>query len=304
MRVEQDGRRARATTGQWSCFHHRMAGGEPGGGRRTGIAGGRKSAAGTQAGPARRLQELYRVIAGRKAHPSRARTPAIFFEKGLDKILKKIGEESVRGDHLAAKDRDRPGVVAESADLLYHLLVPWSRWTSPAAGLGGTRPGRRGGGVGRQTARASDPKRHERGVGAVIPLVRPTGRERKGAGAARRRRRGRRGHGRPRPPGWWPSRPPRAAPWSRMPHRGGRGPLLAALGAAAFGAAPAGIIVPVGVSPAGAPDEARSLPPPPRSRRRRRCSMTSRAGACSWPATRSSPARREASPRSSRLGWC
>src|SRR5690606_39601098 len=41
------------------------------------------------------------------------------------------------------------------------------------------------------------------------------------------------------------------------------GLLLAALGAAAFGAAPAGIIVPVGVSPAGAPDEARSLPPPP-----------------------------------------
>ena len=44
------------------------------------------------------------------------------FEKGLDKILKKVGEESTEVI-IAAKDRDRKETVYELADLAYHALV-------------------------------------------------------------------------------------------------------------------------------------------------------------------------------------
>ena len=44
------------------------------------------------------------------------------FEKGLNKILKKVGEESAE-TIIAAKDGDDEALKAETADLLYHLVV-------------------------------------------------------------------------------------------------------------------------------------------------------------------------------------
>jgi phosphoribosyl-AMP cyclohydrolase / phosphoribosyl-ATP pyrophosphohydrolase len=44
------------------------------------------------------------------------------FEKGLNKILKKVGEESAE-TIIAAKDGDDDALKAETADLLYHLVV-------------------------------------------------------------------------------------------------------------------------------------------------------------------------------------
>ena len=44
------------------------------------------------------------------------------FQEGIDKILKKVGEESAEVI-IAAKNRDKNEVVYETADLIYHLLV-------------------------------------------------------------------------------------------------------------------------------------------------------------------------------------
>ncbi len=47
---------------------------------------------------------------------------ARLFAKGMDKAAQKLGEEAVE-TVIAAVSKDRAGVVSESADLLYHLLV-------------------------------------------------------------------------------------------------------------------------------------------------------------------------------------
>lgn len=68
------------------------------------------------------LYELYEVIQDRQAKKPEGSYTAYLFEKGLDKILKKVGEESAEVI-IAAKNRDKGEVVYESSDLLYHLLV-------------------------------------------------------------------------------------------------------------------------------------------------------------------------------------
>ena len=68
------------------------------------------------------LNELYAVIADRKANPKEGSYTNYLFDKGLDKILKKVGEESTEVV-IAAKNTDPQEVIYESADLLYHLLV-------------------------------------------------------------------------------------------------------------------------------------------------------------------------------------
>lgn len=68
------------------------------------------------------LFELMDVIRDRqKTLPKDSYTSYLFIE-GLDKILKKIGEESAEVI-IAAKNREKPQVIYEAADLLYHLLV-------------------------------------------------------------------------------------------------------------------------------------------------------------------------------------
>lgn len=68
------------------------------------------------------LHELYRVILDRKANPAAESYTAYLFREGVNKILKKVGEECTEVV-IAAKDPDKAPLVYETADLLYHLLV-------------------------------------------------------------------------------------------------------------------------------------------------------------------------------------
>ncbi|WP_435077053.1 phosphoribosyl-ATP diphosphatase [Halococcus sp. AFM35] len=70
------------------------------------------------------LDDLVAVIEERQEQlPDDSYTASLFtHEKGENAVLEKIGEESTEVV-LAAKDGDREALVAESADLVYHLLV-------------------------------------------------------------------------------------------------------------------------------------------------------------------------------------
>ncbi len=68
------------------------------------------------------LRELYSVIIDRKEHPVEGSYTNYLFDKGTDKISKKLGEEAVEVV-IAASQRDRKEIIQEIADLEYHLLV-------------------------------------------------------------------------------------------------------------------------------------------------------------------------------------
>ncbi|MDD5602952.1 MAG: bifunctional phosphoribosyl-AMP cyclohydrolase/phosphoribosyl-ATP diphosphatase HisIE [Eubacteriales bacterium] len=68
------------------------------------------------------ISELYELIGDRRAHPKEGSYTNYLFEKGLDKILKKVGEETSEVI-IASKNRDRDEIRYEIADLVYHLLV-------------------------------------------------------------------------------------------------------------------------------------------------------------------------------------
>jgi phosphoribosyl-ATP pyrophosphohydrolase len=71
------------------------------------------------------LDDLYRVIESRRgADPAVSRT-AKLFAKGPEKIAQKVGEEAVEAVIEAVRG-DNAALAAESADLLYHLLVLWA----------------------------------------------------------------------------------------------------------------------------------------------------------------------------------
>src|SRR3989454_430688 len=67
------------------------------------------------------LQELYAIIQQRKEQRPEGSYTAYLFNSGLDKILKKVGEEATE-TIVAAKNSDGR-LVPETADLIYHLLV-------------------------------------------------------------------------------------------------------------------------------------------------------------------------------------
>ncbi len=67
-------------------------------------------------------QGLMQLIEGRKAEKKEGSYTTYLFEKGLDKILKKVGEESTEVI-IAAKDGDKKETVYEIADLAYHVMV-------------------------------------------------------------------------------------------------------------------------------------------------------------------------------------
>ena len=70
------------------------------------------------------LEELYAIIKGRKETPKEGSYTNYLFDKGLDKILKKVGEEATEVVVvIAAKNEDTRELVYETADVLYHLLV-------------------------------------------------------------------------------------------------------------------------------------------------------------------------------------
>ncbi len=68
------------------------------------------------------LRKLYEVVEDRKAHPQEGSYTCYLFSQGLDKICKKVGEESAEVI-IAAKNGDNTETVGEICDLLYHLVV-------------------------------------------------------------------------------------------------------------------------------------------------------------------------------------
>ncbi|MBC1690299.1 phosphoribosyl-ATP diphosphatase [Listeria welshimeri] len=67
------------------------------------------------------LNDLYEEIKKRKEQPKEGSYTNYLFEKGLDKILKKVGEETT--EVIIASKNNNQELVNEVADLTYHLLV-------------------------------------------------------------------------------------------------------------------------------------------------------------------------------------
>lgn len=68
------------------------------------------------------LDTLYHIIADRKANRKPGSYTTYLFDKGIDKILKKVGEESTEVI-IAAKGDDKSETIYEIADLIYHAMV-------------------------------------------------------------------------------------------------------------------------------------------------------------------------------------
>lgn len=92
-------------TGHTSCFY-------------TDLVEGTKEAM----APQEVLEELYSTIVDRKNHPKEGSYTNYLFEKGIDKILKKCGEEATE-IVIAAKNPEAEELKYEIADFLYHLSV-------------------------------------------------------------------------------------------------------------------------------------------------------------------------------------
>jgi len=102
-------------TGAYSCFYR---GEEP-------AADSADTTAASDAAPRERfapLANLEETIARRDAERPEGSYTTYLFEKGLDKILKKIGEETAEVI-IAGKNRDARELQAEAADLIFHLMV-------------------------------------------------------------------------------------------------------------------------------------------------------------------------------------
>jgi len=115
IKVEQ--KEAACHTGHYSCFYRELAGDNL------------KENSGIVFDPdkvyndkAQILQEVYNVIVDRTINPKEGSYTNYLFEKGLDKILKKVGEEAAEVI-IAAKNKSKDEIRYEVADLLYHLLV-------------------------------------------------------------------------------------------------------------------------------------------------------------------------------------
>jgi phosphoribosyl-ATP pyrophosphohydrolase/phosphoribosyl-AMP cyclohydrolase len=96
-------------TGQQSCFHNELW-------RRNDPIADEKASLGEL------LSNLYVLIESRKSERPEGSYTTYLFNQGLDKILKKVGEEASE-TIIAAKNEDREALANESSDLLYHLLV-------------------------------------------------------------------------------------------------------------------------------------------------------------------------------------
>lgn len=67
-------------------------------------------------------EALYEMIKGRKTEPKEGSYTTYLFDKGMDKILKKVGEESTEVIIAGAKN-DKEETIYEIADLAYHIMV-------------------------------------------------------------------------------------------------------------------------------------------------------------------------------------
>lgn len=103
VRVRQDG--VACHTGAYSCFFNELKAGD-----------------GAPPSDSRILQTVYDVITDRRDNPKEGSYTNYLFDKGIDKMCKKVGEEAAEVI-IAAKNRDPGEVRYEAADLLYHLMV-------------------------------------------------------------------------------------------------------------------------------------------------------------------------------------
>ena len=99
VRVKKDG--PACHTGAESCFHNALMG---------------------ETEERFRLERLYELLQGRKKELPEGSYTTYLFRKGLDKILKKVGEECTEVI-IAGKADDKAETVYEIADLAYHVLV-------------------------------------------------------------------------------------------------------------------------------------------------------------------------------------
>lgn len=76
------------------------------------------------------LQNLYQVILDRKANPQEGSYTCYLFDQGLDKICKKIGEESAE-TIIAAKNAEKSDTVGEICDLFFHVMVLMAQQNIP-----------------------------------------------------------------------------------------------------------------------------------------------------------------------------
>ena len=72
--------------------------------------------------PAFQYDDLMDMLRGRRENPKEGSYTTYLFQKGLDKILKKVGEETTEVI-IAAKDHDRANPIYEIGDLMYHVMV-------------------------------------------------------------------------------------------------------------------------------------------------------------------------------------
>ncbi|MCM3631402.1 bifunctional phosphoribosyl-AMP cyclohydrolase/phosphoribosyl-ATP diphosphatase HisIE [Paenibacillus glycanilyticus] len=109
VRVDQKG--PACHTGSYSCFFNEIE-----------VAGAEAGNTPTSDDRFAILGELESVIAKRYAERPEGAYTTYLFEKGLDKILKKVGEEATEAI-IAAKNNDNDELRSEASDLLFHLLV-------------------------------------------------------------------------------------------------------------------------------------------------------------------------------------
>ena len=92
-------------TGNYSCFFHEIV---------------KKQY--SEKNPQQVFKDVYDIIADRKEHPKEGSYTNYLFDKGLDKILKKVGEEATEVV-IAAKNPEPEEIVYEMSDFLYHAMV-------------------------------------------------------------------------------------------------------------------------------------------------------------------------------------
>ena len=100
VRVKKDG--PACHTGEESCFFNTVLQSEE--------------------APAFSIQGLVEMLEGRKSNPKEGSYTTYLFQKGIDKILKKVGEESTEVI-IAGKANDKAETIYEISDLMYHVLV-------------------------------------------------------------------------------------------------------------------------------------------------------------------------------------
>ncbi len=105
IKVKQKG--VACHTGEYSCFYNKIL---------------ESSALSNEDNIDKFVNYLYKLIEDRKNNPQEDSYTSYLFEKGLDKILKKIGEETSEVI-IGAKNKSKEEVIYEVSDLVYHILV-------------------------------------------------------------------------------------------------------------------------------------------------------------------------------------